>query len=128
DVIRLVWNTGEIELWGTDMVTIQEIFGGQYVRLRFFCDPEAEEQNGKIIWQRGAHKEPLVIATFNHYMDRTRQRGQKFIYNLRHVDFESNENTITPPPTKYLASKNLMKGKQNANTPGYSNAHLIQTK
>lgn len=91
DVIRLTWNDGTIDLWGYDQLRIQPIFGGQFVRIRFECEPTATDQAGKVIWQRGRHKEPLVIATFNHKMDRTRTRTEPFIYNINFVDYQDDD-------------------------------------
>ncbi len=124
DIIRLVWNDGTIDLWGYDQTRIQKLFGGQFVRIRFECDPAQKEQVGKVVWQRGRHKEPLVIATFNHKMDRNRKRDDAFIYNMQFIDFE-NEG-ITPPPQNYYRNSGLTSGKLNDKTPKFSSEHWTQ--
>lgn len=105
DVIRLTWNDGAIDLWGYDQTRIQPLFGGQFVRLRFECDPNQTHQTGKVIWQRGREKEPLVIATFNHMMDRQRKRSEPFIYNMNYVDFS--DDTVEAPPYSTLEKQRL---------------------
>lgn len=88
DVIRLVWNSGRIELWGEDEMQIQDMLGGQYVRLRFHCDPDAEQQYGRVIWQKSQKSEPIVVAIFLHKMDRPRKKNEPFITDITFLDID----------------------------------------
>lgn len=97
DLVRLVMNDGYIELMSGDYTRISSVFGGAFVRLRFFCDPDIETQLGEIIWRGGKDKEPLVVATFNHTIDRNRRRGQPLITDLRMVDFSNRDDDEQPP-------------------------------
>lgn len=101
DVIRLVWNSGRIELWGEDEMHIQEILGGQYVRIRFYCDPTSEEQLGKVIWQKSQDSQPIVVALFSHKMDRNRRKGEPFITAITFQEIDEQS------PTSVLDEKAL---------------------
>lgn len=87
DMVRMVRNNGRIELQGSDELKVSEIFAGAWLRIRFFCDPAQPTQIGQVIWQRGQKKEPLIVGTFNHLIDRTRKRGQPLVTDMRDVDF-----------------------------------------
>lgn len=109
DLVRLVMNDGYIELMSGDYTRISSVFGGAFVRLRFFCDPTTETQLGEIIWRGGKDKEPLIVATFNHKIDRSRKRGEPLITELRMVDF-TNADDAEQPPTQLLEHWRLDEG------------------
>lgn len=88
DMIRIVHNNGLIELQDNETMKVSEIFGGQYLRIRFNLNPDAEQQVGSVIWQRGQKKEALVVATFNHGIDRKRSRRDPLVTFVVGVDFD----------------------------------------
>lgn len=88
DMIRMVENNGKIQLQDGEVMKISEVFGGQYVRVRFHLKPGAEQQIGEVIWQRGQKKEALTVATFNHDVDRKRVRNRPLVTMVMGVDFD----------------------------------------
>jgi len=88
DVIRLVESRGHVDLWAGDNTRLQEVFMGQYVRLRFYVEPQAEQQYGEVIWRSNHENEPIVVATFNHKVERNRKRAQQVITDIRYHDFD----------------------------------------
>lgn len=109
DVIRLVWNNGKIDLWGEDEMHIQPLLGGQYVRIRFYCDPNSEEQLGKVIWQKSQHSMPVVVAMFSHTLDRHRTRNQPFITSMtfQDIDVSSPESVLSPAALAVIERQKL---------------------
>lgn len=91
DMVRMVRNNGRIELHGQEEMRVSEIFAGAWLRVRMYSDPDAAQQIGEVIWQRGQQKQPLVVATFNHMLDRSRKKGQPFVTDVRPVDFSDHE-------------------------------------
>lgn len=88
DVVRLVENQGYVDLWAGDWTRLQEILQGQYVRLRFYLDPAAQNQYGEVIWRSNHEGEPTIIATFNHSVDRPRNRKAPVISAIQYHDFD----------------------------------------
>lgn len=88
DIVRLVEAGGFIDLWAGDHAKIQDLFAGQYVRLRFFLDPKKPqgEQHGEIIWRSSGSQEPIVIATMNHRVDQ--KRTGEAITAIKYHDFD----------------------------------------
>jgi transposase InsO family protein/transposase len=103
DAIRLVRNDGTIQLWGEDWFKINSL-KGNFVRVRFILEPNSGEQFGQIIWQEGRGKEPLVVGSFNHHMDRKHSQ-KNLVENIKLERFE--DIGITPPPLQTITrSKN----------------------
>lgn len=93
DMVRMVRTSGHIELQDGESMRVSEVFGGQFLRIRFHVSPTTEHQIGECIWQRGQTKQPLTVATFNHLIDRTRKITDPLVTNVNTVDFDANEDT-----------------------------------
>lgn len=89
DMVRMVRNSGLIELQERDTLKVSPIFAGQYLRVRFHCRANEDFQQGEVIWQRGQKKLPLTVATFTHQIDRKRRKGIPLCSNVRNVDFDT---------------------------------------
>lgn len=91
DCIRLVETRGHIDLWAGDNVQIQQVFAGQYVRLRFYIEPGKASQYGEIIWRSNHQDEPVIVATFNHKVERSRRANEKVITDIVYSDFQQDK-------------------------------------
>jgi transposase InsO family protein len=91
DMVRQVEAGGRIVLQEGEVMRVSELFAGGYLRVRFELEPEAESQVGKVIWQRGQKKEPVVVASFNHSIDRKRAKGTPLVSDVRAEVFEITE-------------------------------------
>jgi len=91
DCIRLVESRGWIDLWAGDNVQLQQVFQGQYVRLRFYIEPDKPTQYGEVIWRSNHEDEPVIIATFNHKVEQSRKKNEPAITDIRYHDFDTDE-------------------------------------
>jgi len=97
DMVRLVHNRGKIELQNGESMSVSPLFGGGYLRVRFHLNPNAEQQVGEVIWQRGQLKTPVTVATFNHQIDRKRRQGQPLVTDIHTEQFDLEEMDFFAP-------------------------------
>jgi transposase InsO family protein len=86
EAVRIVHNTGEVELWGGDGLRISPVLAGQFVRVRFHVT--GEPSVGQVVYCRKRDEE-LVVATFNHLLDVKVAHGPSMITAVELVDFDA---------------------------------------
>jgi transposase InsO family protein len=110
DMVRQVEGGGRIVLQEGEEMRVSELFAGGYLRVRFELEPDSPSQVGKVIWQRGQKKEPVVIASFNHQVDRKRAKGTALVSNVRAEVFEIQEEMRVTEVNEVREEKRKKKG------------------
>jgi transposase InsO family protein len=86
EAVRIVHNTGTVELWGGDALRVSPVLGGQFVRVRFHVT--GEPSTGQVVYCRKRDEE-IVVATFNHLLDVRVTHGPSVITAVELVDFDA---------------------------------------
>ncbi len=87
EAVRMVYNSGIVELWGGQLLQLQPLLAGQYVRLRFNVSGKVE--SGQVIYQQRKNQD-ILVARFNHTLDATGHGGPhwQLFHDVELLEFE----------------------------------------
>jgi transposase-like protein len=88
ECIRMVENDGGVRLFN-NVVYISPVLAGAYVKVELDLDGELGGL-GRVIWHTRNDHQPLVVGTFNHFVDNPNRghNAHQWVENVREVDFE----------------------------------------